>query len=274
MSNTEPTGAVPAPATSALPAVRQVTFADLSTALSKGIADFKAAPQFGLFFGAVYAVGGLILFSAVMFLGLQWLAYPLVIGFALIGPFVATGLYEVSRLREQGRELSWNAILTVVWNQRRRELGWMAFVMLFIFWIWMYQARTLFAVFFGFSGFATMGGFLSAVFTTWNGWTFLLVGHIVGAIISMVLFTLTVVSIPLLLDRNADFVTAMITSIRVVTSSPVPMIAWGLFVIVCVVLSALPGFLGFLISLPVFGHATWHLYRIAVAPPADAQARH
>ena len=169
MSNTEPTGAVPAPATSALPAVRQVTFADLSTALSKGIADFKAAPQFGLFFGAVYAVGGLILFSAVMFLGLQWLAYPLVIGFALIGPFVATGLYEVSRLREQGRELSWNAILTVVWNQRRRELGWMAFVMLFIFWIWMYQARTLFAVFFGFSGFATMGGFLSAVFTTLLG---------------------------------------------------------------------------------------------------------
>jgi uncharacterized membrane protein len=273
MSNADPTGVPPAPVASSLPVVRAVTFADLRTVLAKGVSDFKAAPQFGIFFGAVYAVGGLILLSAVMFLGLQWLAYPLVIGFALIGPFVATGLYEVSRLREQGRELTWNRILTVVWNQRRRELGWMAFVMLFVFWVWMYQARTLFAVFFGFEGFATFNGFISAVFTTWNGWTFLLVGHIVGAIISIVLFTLTVVSCPLLLDRDADFVTAMITSIRVVANSPVPMIAWGLFVVLCVVLSALPGFLGLLISLPIFGHATWHLYRIAVAPATNAEAR-
>jgi uncharacterized membrane protein len=255
-------------ANTTFPVVRKVNFSDLSTVLAKGWADYKAAPQFGIFFGAVYALGGLILVSAVLLLRLQWLAYPLVIGFALIGPFVATGLYEVSRRREAGQELSWSGILTVVWNQRRRELGWMAFVMLFIFWIWMYQARTLFAVFFGFEGFATMEGFLRAVFTTWNGWLFLLAGHVVGAIISMVLFTLTVVSCPLLLDRDADFVTAMITSIRVVTTSPVPMIAWGLFVVVCVVLSAIPGFLGFLITLPVFGHATWHLYRIAVAPPA------
>jgi uncharacterized membrane protein len=272
MADPETAAATEIPAKTAFPVVRKITFADLADVLVKGWEDYKAAPQFGIFFGAVYALGGLILVSAVMLLGIQWLAYPLVIGFALIGPFVATGLYEVSRRREAGKELSWRGILTVVWSQRRRELGWMAFVMLFIFWVWMYQARTLFAVFFGFEGFATMEGFVHTVFTTWNGWMFLLAGHVVGAIISMVLFTVTVVSCPLLLDRDADFVTAMITSIRVVTSSPVPMIAWGLFVVVCVVLSALPAFLGFLITLPVFGHATWHLYRVAVAPPAPSQA--
>lgn len=272
MSDPKPTATAQVPVNAGLPVVRRVTFADLEAALAKGWADYRAAPQFGIFFGAVYAIGGIVLVSAVMLLGIQWLAYPLVIGFALIGPFVATGLYEVSRLREAGKELTWNGVLTVAWNQRRRELGWMAFVTLFIFWVWMYQARTLFAVFFGFEGFATMDGFLHAVFTTWNGWMFLLAGHIVGAIISMVLFTVTVVSFPLLLDRDADFVTAMITSIRVVTTSPVPMISWGLFVVVCVVLSAVPGFLGFLISLPVFGHATWHLYRTAVAPPPGANA--
>ena len=267
MAEADDRGAAAARAAPAFPVVRKVTFADLGLVLARGWADFRAEPAYGLFFGAVYALGGLLLIAAVLWLGIPWLAYPLVIGFALIGPFVATGLYEVSRLRESGRPPTWRHVLTVVWNQRRRELGWMAFVMLFIFWVWMYQARTLFAVFFGFQGFATMDGFITTVLTTWNGWMFLLAGHLVGAIISMVLFTVTVVSCPLLLDRDADFVTAMITSIRVVTTSPGPMLAWGLFVVVCVVLSALPLVLGFLISLPVFGHATWHLYRIAVAPP-------
>ena len=247
-----------------LPAVRALTFGDLGEILRLGLADFLAAPLFGLFFASIYALGGLLLAACILQFGLYWLLYPLVIGFSLIGPFVAAGLYEVSRRREQGHSLAWSSVLGVVWHQRRRELGWMAFVMLFVFWVWMYQARTLFAVFFGFQGFATFEGFLTAVLTTTNGWTFLLVGHAVGAIIALVLFALTVVSCPLLLDRNVDFVTAMITSIRAVFASPVVMIFWGLFVTACVVVSALPAFLGLLITLPVLGHATWHLYRRAV----------
>lgn len=251
-----------------LPVVNAVRFRDLREVLQLGWIDFAAVPSFGLFFGAIYVAGGLVLTTAVTQLGIYWILYPLVIGFALIGPFVAAGLYEVSRRREQNLKLDWLAILYVVWLQHRREFGWMAFVMLFVFWVWMYQARTLVAVFFGFQGFASLEGFLTAVLTTTNGWLFLLAGHAVGAVISLVLYALTVVSCPLLLDRDVDFVTAMITSVRAVQHSPIVMIAWGLFVILCVIISALPGFLGLLVSLPVLGHATWHLYRRVVAPEA------
>jgi uncharacterized membrane protein len=246
------------------PEVRPIRFSDLRKILVLGWRDFRRAPLYGMFFGATYAVGGIILVASVIYFDMAWLVYPLIIGFALIGPFIATGLYETSRRLENHTPLTWGGILAAVWHQHRRELGWMAFVMLFIFWIWMYQVRTLVAVFFGFQGFATLQGFVDVVFTTTNGLTFLIVGHLVGAVISMVLFTLTVVSCPLLLEREVDIVTAIITSIRAVAASPIVMLCWGAFVVLAVILSALPGFLGLLIVLPILGHATWHLYKIAV----------
>ena len=240
---------------------RKAEFKDLSYALKQGVRDYFRAPLFGLFFGSIFAFGGMALLYGVFIMGMLWLAYPLVIGFSLIGPFIAIGLYEVSRRLESGLELNWREVLFVVWIQHKREFGWMAFVMLFIFWIWMYQIRTLVAVFFGFSGFASFEGFLSIVFTTEKGWIFLLVGHLVGAVISLVLFSLTVVSCPLLLDKETDFVTAMVLSIKTVLISPVVMLGWGGFVVLCVLVSAVPGFLGLLIVLPILGHSTWHLYR-------------
>lgn len=249
---------------SGFPEVRAIRFSDLRRILALGVQDFKRAPLYGMFFGATYAIGGIILVASVIYFDMAWMVYPLIIGFALIGPFVATGLYEISRRLGNNTPLTWGGILAAVWHQHRRELGWMAFVMLFIFWIWMYQVRTLVAVFFGFQGFATLQGFVDAVFTTTNGLTFLIVGHLVGAIVSMVLFTLTVVSCPLLLEREVDIVTAIITSIRTVTASPIVMLSWGVFVVLSVIISALPGFLGLLVVLPILGHATWHLYKLAV----------
>ncbi|MEM9330885.1 MAG: DUF2189 domain-containing protein [Pseudomonadota bacterium] len=241
--------------------IKEAAFEDLKQALALGFKDFACAPQFGLFFGGFYALGGLFLVYGVFSLQMSWLAYPMVVGFSLVGPFVATGLYEVSRRLETQGDLNWTGVLGIVFQQHRRELGWMAFVMLFIFWIWMYQVRTLVAVFFGSSGFADLSGFLDAVLTTQTGWLFLLVGHLVGALISLVLFSLTVISCPLLLDKDIDFVTAMLTSIRSVLKSPFVMLCWGVFVVLCVILSALPAFLGLLFILPILGHATWHLYR-------------
>lgn len=256
----------PAPQKYVMPQVRAIGFSDLREVLILGWRDFLRAPLFGMFFGGVYAIAGMLIIIGVIQLKMTWLIFPIVVGFALIGPFVATGLYEISRRLANDTPLTWRGILGIVWHQHRRELGWMAFVMLFIFWIWMYQIRTLVAVFFGFQGFASLEGFLDVVFTTSNGLTFLLVGNVVGAVISMVLFTLTVVSCPLLLERDVDFVTAMITSVRSVTTSPIVMLSWGVFVVLAVILAALPVFLGFVVVLPVLGHATWHLYkRLVVA---------
>ena len=140
----------------------------------------------------------------------------------------------------------------------------MAFVMLFVFWVWMYQIRLLIALFLGRMSFSTLDRFLEIVFTTSQGWLFLAVGHVVGAVIALTLFSITVVSIPLLMERNYDFVTAMITSVKAVVASPVVMLGWGVAVTLAVIAACVPFFLGLLVVLPVLGHATWHLYRRAI----------
>lgn len=252
------------------PVVRTITMSDVAEALAAGLRDFQAAPSYGLFFGAIYALGGILIVASVIWLDAGYLAYPLAAGFALIGPFVAVGLYEVSRRREAGLPLSWGEVLGAVIRQGQREMGWMAFVTIFIFIIWMYQVRLLLALFLGFSAFGTLGQFISVVLTTPEGLAFLAVGNVVGGLLALVLFSLTVVSFPLLLDRDVDFITAMITSVRAVVKNPVPMIGWGLIVAIDLIFSAVPSFLGLIVTLPVIGHATWHLYRRVVAPEGDA----
>lgn len=255
----------PSQAPRAEPKVRTIRFSDIGEALADGIRDFQAAPLYGLFFGGIYAVGGVVLVLAATSWGMGYLVYPLAAGFALIGPFVAVGLYEVSRRREAGLPLGWGGVLGVVFAQSRRELGWMAFVTLFVFLLWMYQIRLLIALFFGFQSFA-MTDFLHVLLTTPEGWLFLAIGHADGAVLSLVLFSLTVVSFPLLLDRDVDFITAMITSVRSVTRSPGPMLAWAAMVVGLLIVASAPMFLGLFVVLPVLGHTTWRLYRRLVEP--------
>ena len=143
----------------------------------------------------------------------------------------------------------------------------MAFTMLFIFWMWMYQVRLVMALTLGRMSYATLDRFVEVVLTTPQGWTFLAVGHVVGAALSLILFSVTVIAIPFLLEREVDFITAMITSVRTVLASPFVMLGWGIVVTVAVLAACVPFFLGLLVVLPVLGHATWHLYRRAVVPP-------
>jgi uncharacterized membrane protein len=249
------------------PLVRRITAADVAEALARGLRDFQAAPLYGLLLGGIYAAGGLLIVLLVTALGMVYLAYPLAAGFALIGPFVAVGLYEVSRRREAGAKPT----LRDVWSAMvgRSEVGWMAFVTLFVFILWMYQVRFLMALFLGLNAsFANLQQFITVVLTTNEGLLFLMVGNLIGAALSLILFSLTVVSFPLLLDRDVDFITAMITSVRAVVASPVPMIGWAAVIVVLLIVSSLPFFLGLVVTLPVLGHATWHLYRRIVAPVA------
>lgn len=256
------------------PVVRTIAARDIAEALAEGLRDFQARPAYGLLFGAVYAFGGIFIVASFTALGMGYLAYPLAAGFALIGPFVAVGLYEISRRRESGAPVS----ISEVWRamRSRPEIGWMAFVTLFIFLVWMYQVRLLMALFLGINAsFATMRDFFTHVLTTSEGLVFLMVGNAVGAVLSLILFSLTVVSFPLLLERDVDFVTAMITSVRAVVASPGPMIGWAAIIVMLMIVSALPAFLGLLVTLPILGHTTWHLYRRIVAPapvPGEAPA--
>jgi uncharacterized membrane protein len=247
------------------PVVRPVAATDIAEALAEGLRDFQAMPVYGLCFGVLYALGGITIVLCLTAFGMVYFAYPLAAGFALIGPFVAIGLYEVSRRREAGEPVSFGAIWATV--RSRSEIGWMAFVTLFVFVIWMYQVRLLIALILGLhASFGSLREFITVVLTTNEGLMFLAIGNAVGALLSLILFSLTVVSFPLLLDREVDFVTAMVTSVRAVVTSPLPMIGWAAVIAILLVVSALPYFLGLIVTLPVLGHTTWHLYRRLVAP--------
>ena len=253
-------------AASRLPELRSVSFADIRAALAEGWRDFGRAPLMGAFFGAVYAFGGVGLAAAAVFFNAGWFIYPAMLGFALIGPFAAVGLYEISRRLERGERPTWGGVLGVIWAERKGEIAWMGFVMLFVLIVWMYQVRMLVALFLGLEPFHGFEGAVEVLFTTGAGLAFLAVGHVIGAVLALVMFSLTVVSIPLLLDREIDFVSAMITSVKSVGRNKVPMIGWGLFVVIVLIVSSIPAFMGLLVTLPVLGCATWHLYRRAVAP--------
>lgn len=246
------------------PDINTLTFADIRVCLRNGIADYRRAPLIGIFLGSIFAVIGLFITLSLFVWEKSWMMYPMLIGFPLIGPFAAVGLYEVSRRIEAGAPLAWNEILSVVRLQSRREIRWMAFVMLFIFWVWMYQVRLLIALILGRMSFATLESFIEIITTTREGLIFIIAGHIVGACLALVLFSVTVISMPLLLDREVDFITAMITSIKTVLASPLVMLSWGVFVTLAIMLSFVPAFLGLLLVLPILGHTTWHLYRKAI----------
>lgn len=249
------------------PEIVELNFGDLIAALLSGVEDFRRAPLYGLFFGGVFTFGGLLAIALLNWFGELWLIIPIGIGFPLIGPFAAAGLYEVSRRLERGEKLSWSGVLVFVFRQREGQMGWMAFVVLFVFWIWLYQIRILIALFLGFKSPSTLEGFLRVVTSTEEGMMFLAVGTVIGALLSLVLFAITVIAMPLLIDSQRDFVTAMITSVKTVTANPAVMLCWGIVVIVLAAVALAPVFIGLLVIFPVLGHATWHLYRRAIRNP-------
>lgn len=248
--------------------INKVTVDDINASLKAGIADFLARPVMSGFFGLFYAVFGLFFVWCLAGLNMIWMIIPAAIGFPLVAPFAAAGLYEISRRLQREEAFSWSDILTVMARQRQREMGWMAFVTLFIFWVWMYQIRLWLAILLQGSSFSDFEGFLTIIFFTPEGWTFLAIGTCVGAFLSAVLFTVTVVAMPMLLDRESDFVTAMITSVRVVSENPSVMLTWAAIISITMLVSLLPAFLGLIITLPILGHTTWHLYQRVVQPVA------
>ncbi|MEH6752994.1 MAG: DUF2189 domain-containing protein [Alphaproteobacteria bacterium] len=247
--------------------IRTVTIDDLLEVLALGIRDFKAAPLYGLFFGGIYAVGGWVLILMLIEFDLPFLVYPLAAGFSLIAPFIASGFYVVSNRLEKSEPLSWRIVFGTVKSMFGRDLGWMALVTGFSLFIWMDIAALLSFGFMSFQ-FFSFTQLLDVILSTPAGWAFLVIGHTAGALIAFGVFSYSVISIPMLFDRDIDFVTAMITSVRFVKQNPRVMAVWCFTIAVLTAISLLSGFLGLFVTLPVLGHATWHLYRRAVAPAA------
>ncbi|MEQ8816979.1 MAG: DUF2189 domain-containing protein [Thalassobaculum sp.] len=241
-------------------AVRTATLEDLKAAARAGLRDMVARPGLSLFFGLVYALLGALLIAGLVVFDQIWIAIAVAVGFPLVAPFLAAGLYEMSRRLGRGEGFSASDIFLVIFTQQRREFRWMSFVVLFVFWIWAYQIRLVLALTIHYRHFRSLEDLLVGVFTTSGGASFLLIGTLVGAFLATVLYSVTVIAMPLLLDRDVDFVTAMITSVQTVLASPVVMLGWGAAVGALTLAAVVPALLGVIFVFPFLGHTTWHLY--------------
>lgn len=251
--------------------INTISCGDIGASIAAGFKDFASAPIYGAFFGGFYALAGWLFLAALFFLDLHFLAYPIAAGFALVAPFVASGVYEVSRRQEAGQALSWGAVFGAISSSGRRDLGWMAVVTTFMLVIWIEIATVIYLLFFGLKS-LDWAGLMQTVTGSWNGLLFIAIGNVAGAILGGAVFAISVVSFPLLLDRDIDFVTAMITSVRSVVANPAPMLFWAVCIAAALLICLLSAFVGLFIILPVLGHATWHVYRRVIPPQNDGKA--
>lgn len=240
---------------------RDLALGDLAAALAAGWRDFRDFPVFGLALSGIYVAGGWLLYFALYRQGqVTWLV-PAAGCFPLIAPYVAVALYEISRHRDAGQPVNWGNVMGGVRGRGDDQvlmLGGFLFVGVTF---WVIIAHVIFAVFLAESG---VGSASLTVFATPAGLGMLAVGGPVGALIAGLFYAVTVVSLPLLIDREVDFVTAMMVSMAAVRANPVVMLGWAALVAVVLGLAMLPLFLGLFVALPVLGHATWHLYRRVV----------
>ena len=249
----------------ARPNVRSIGIADLGAALTAGLADFKAMPTHLIFLCLIYPI--VTLAFARIYAGYEVLplVFPLLAGYTLIGPVVATGMYELSRRREQGLDTSRVHAFAILRFPSFRSLTILTIFLMAIYFAWLAAAWGIYQLNFGDALPGSVGEFASQVFTTGEGWTLIIVGTWAGFLFAVVVFTLSVMSFPMLLDRNVGVMTAVQTSIRAVVANPVILGLWGFIVAGILLLGSLPFFVGLSVALPVLGHATWHLYRRTVA---------
>ena len=247
------------------PIVRTIGMADLRDALISGLADFKAMPTHLIFLCLIYPIVTLV--AARIYAGYEVLplVFPLLAGYTLIGPLVAIGMYELSRRREQGLDISRAHAFDVLRFRSFRSIAMLGVMLMVIYFVWLVVAQAIYEQTFGGAVPESIAAFARQVFTTPAGWTLIVVGGGVGFLFAVVVFTFSVVSFPMLLDRNVGVMTAVQTSIKAVAANPVTMAAWGVIVAGVLFLGSVPFFVGLAVALPVLGHATWHLYRKVVA---------
>jgi uncharacterized membrane protein len=252
----------------AQPVVRKIGLADLREALAKGADDFYAMPTHAIFLCIIYPIVGLALARLAFGYSILPLLYPLASGFALVGPIAALGLYELSRRREAGLDTSATRAFDVFESSSVGAVAVLGILLLIIFVTWVAVADAIYVANFGHASPSSVEAFLKDVLTTRPGWNLIIVGNGVGLLFAILVLTISVVSFPLLLDRDVGAAVALLTSIRAVAHNPLTMMVWGLIVAALLVVGSLPLFFGLTVVMPLLGHATWHLYRKVVEPQA------
>lgn len=255
---------------SALPEIYHLERGAIGASLRAGWRDFLRAPIYGLVCSAIYVLGGIIMFEVFAGAGQELWLMPIVVGFPLLAPFAAVGLYEVSRRLERGEALGWGAVMAGVWRQKDRQVPSIAMVILLMFMFWVFMAHGIFALFLGTVSLVDIST-SPQVLTEGSGPAMLIVGSLIGAGFAAVLFCITVCGLPMVMDLDVDFITAIIHSFQAVLANPVVLGLWAVLIAGLMFLGMLPLFLGLFIVLPVLGHASWHMYRHLMPGEGAAQ---
>lgn len=243
------------------PVVRKIGTGDLRDALAQGFRDFVAYRTDILALCLVYPVAGLVLAQVVFERDMLQLLFPLASGFALVGPFAAIGLHEMSRRREQGQTIPWADAFAVLRSPASGAIFAMGLILMVVFLAWLFAAQAIYMMTLGPQAPVSNVQFLHDVFTTGAGWAMIVLGVGVGFLFAVLVLTISVVTFPMLIDRHVGVATAMRTSVRAVRENPRTMAVWGMIVAGGLVLGSLPLFVGLALVMPVLGHGTWHLYR-------------
>jgi uncharacterized membrane protein len=247
------------------PAVRKIGLADLREALARGVDDFLDTPTQLVFLCILYPIVGLVTARAVIGADLLPLLFPLIAGMTLLGPVMAVGIYELSRRREAGLRVSWVHAFGVLRSPAIFSIAAVGSLLLAVFVAWVAVAKAVYVLTVGTHGPPTsVSAFAQQMLDTAAGWQMVVIGNIAGFLFAVFVLVTTVVSVPMLLDRNVSPIAAIRTSVRAVFANPATMALWGLIVAAVLLLGCLPLFIGLAVAMPVLGHATWHLYRRVV----------
>lgn len=250
----------------ALPIIHPIGPADLRDALSKGLADFNAMPTHLVFLAVIYPLVTIVFARIYAGYDVLPLVFPLIAGYTLIGPLVAVGMYELSRRREKGLDFSRRKAFHVLQRHSIRSIAMLGALLMVIYTGWLVVAWTLYVINFGTEAPESVADFALQILTTAPGWALIIIGSCIGFFFAVVVFSLSVVSFPMVLDRDISVTKALQTSVRAVLASPVTMGLWGVIVAGALLVGSLPFFVGLCVVLPVLGHATWHIYRKTVEP--------
>lgn len=244
--------------------VRKLGVDDAVAALREGVDDFVRTPTHPVFVGVFYALAGVALAALSSFASALQLVFPLAAGFALLGPFFAVGLYELSRRREAGRATSWVDAFAVLRSPALPSVIALGLLLLALFALWIATAQYLYVSLYGPQAPGAAIPFLNDVMTTSRGWRLIGVGCLVGLCFASVALAISVVSFPLMIDRDVGLAPAMVASVRVTLANPLVVALWGLLVAAALVAGSAPLFIGLAFVMPVLGHATWRFYRRAI----------